>query len=59
MLGDRTPRELAREVGQLDNLAAWLKFIENGAAKSFGDSADGVYDLAWMWEELGIAKLRR
>lgn len=56
MLGDRIPRELALEKGGPEQLAAWLKFIENGAAKAAGGSN---HDLVWMWEELGIARLRR
>jgi len=59
MLGDRTPRELARKRREADKLAAWLKFLENGAAKAVGGRAGDTYDLAWIWEELGIAELRR
>lgn len=58
MLGDRAPRELAREKGDRDQLVAWLKFMENGAAKAVTRSPADAYDLAWMWEELGVAELR-
>jgi hypothetical protein len=56
MLGNRTPRELARSM-EIDPLAAWLKVMENGAARTA--SQGEIYDLAWMWHELGIATLRR
>jgi hypothetical protein len=59
MLGNATPRELAKEGGKADELAAWLKFMENGMAKAAPDGAADSYDLSWMWEELGIAALRR
>lgn len=59
MLGNRIPRELAREKGGPDQLVAWLKFMENGAARTVAGSPADTYDLAWMWEELGIAELRR
>jgi hypothetical protein len=56
MLGNRTPRELVRSM-ETDSLAAWLKVMENGAARTA--SKGGTYDFAWMWHELGIATLRR
>ena len=59
MLGNATPRELAKEAGKADELAAWLKFMENGMAKATPSGAGEAYDLSWMWEELGIAALRR
>jgi hypothetical protein len=59
MLGNATPREFAKEAGRADELAAWLKFMENGAAKASPGGAGETYDLSWMWEELGIAALRR
>jgi len=58
-LGNATPRELARDAGRADELVAWLKFMENGAAKAASHGPGEAYDLSWMWEELGIAALRR
>lgn len=58
MLGNATPREVAKNAGRADELAAWLKFMENGMAKA-APAAGESYDLSWMWEELGIAALRR
>jgi hypothetical protein len=60
MLGNATPRELAKEPGRVDELVAWLKFMENGMAKATSDGTGSeTHDLSWMWEELGIAALRR
>ena len=39
--------------------AAWLKFMENGMAKAAPAGTGESHDLTWMWEELGIAALRR
>jgi hypothetical protein len=38
---------------------AWLKLLENGAARQEAVSPMARYDLSWMWTELGIANLRR
>lgn len=59
MLGNATPRELAKEAGRADELAAWLKLMENGAAGASAGGAGEPFDLSWMWDELGIAALRR
>ncbi|KMS50661.1 MULTISPECIES: DUF2384 domain-containing protein [Sphingomonadaceae] len=58
-LGHKTPRALARTKAGRTKVADWLKYIENGAAKS--DAADpmGTYDFTWMWAELGLSDLRR
>jgi hypothetical protein len=40
-------------------VADWLKYIENGAAKSGTADPMGTYDFTWMWEELGLSDLRR
>lgn len=59
MLGNATLRELAKEAGRAEELAAWLKFMENGMAKAAPAGTGESHDLTWMWEELGIAALRR
>lgn len=60
MLGDRTPRALARTKAGRPKVAEWLKYLENGSAKSreTGDPM-ATFDFAWMWQELGIAELRK
>lgn len=55
MLGNVSPRRAAKTAAGRRKLVDWLKFLENGVAK---DTAAG-YDLRWMWDELGIAELRR
>ena len=61
MLGGRTPRACARSKAGRDRLAEWLKFLEreNGrAGRGEGDPMRS-YDFGWIWDELGIADLRR
>ncbi|GAN55825.1 hypothetical protein [Tanticharoenia sakaeratensis] len=59
-LGDVTPRQAARTAAGRENLVAWLKSLENNAAR-VGDGQRGMaaYDFTWMWHELGITKLRK
>lgn len=59
MLGNVSPREAARTNEGREKLIAWLKFIENSNAQQDPSSPMAAYDLGWMWEELGIAHLRR
>ncbi|MFC3698465.1 hypothetical protein ACFOOJ_13605, partial [Sphingobium xenophagum] len=47
------------EVEAAIKVADWLKYIENGAAKSGTADPMGTYDFTWMWEELGLSDLRR
>lgn len=60
MLGDRTPRVLARTKAGRPRVAEWLKYLENGSAKSreTGDPM-ATFDFTWIWQELGIADLRK
>lgn len=41
-------------------MAEWLKYLENGSAKSreTGDPM-ATFDFTWMWQELGMADLRK
>ncbi len=55
MLGNISPRRAAKTAAGRRRLVDWLKFLENGAAQD----ASAGYDLRWMWDELGIAELRR
>jgi len=59
MLGNMTPRRAAKSPKGRDKLVAWLKLLENGAARHASGSAMADCDLTWMWEELGVANLRR
>jgi hypothetical protein len=57
VLGNVTPRQAAKTSKGRQKLVEWLKYLENGATKD--TSPMGGYDLSWMWDELGIAELRR
>jgi hypothetical protein len=57
MLGNITPRAAAKTAKGRKDLFAWLKYLENGIAKD--TTGMSGYDLTWMWDELGIAELRR
>ncbi|MDE2133265.1 MAG: hypothetical protein KGJ49_01545 [Alphaproteobacteria bacterium] len=59
MLGNITPRRAAKTAKGRQKLVDWLKALENGAAREGSGSAMAGYDLRWMWDELGIGKLRR
>jgi hypothetical protein len=59
MLGDVSPRKAARSKKGREKLVAWLKLIENSNARQEAGSPMASYDMSWMWEELGIADLRR
>jgi hypothetical protein len=58
MLGNTTPRRAAKSAKGRKKLVAWLKLLENGAARHGGGSPMADCDLTWMWEELGVANLR-
>ncbi|SKC04719.1 antitoxin Xre/MbcA/ParS toxin-binding domain-containing protein [Sphingopyxis flava] len=58
-LDHKTPRALARTKAGRAKVADWLKYIENGSAKSSAGDPMASYDFTWMWEELGLSELRR
>ncbi|MEC7933381.1 MAG: hypothetical protein VX218_13965, partial [Pseudomonadota bacterium] len=57
-LGNKTPRALARTKAGRAKVADWLKYIENGAAKSGTGEPMATYDFTWMWQELGLIDFR-
>ena len=59
MLGNMTPRRAAKSAKGREKLIAWLKLLENGAARQDVASPMAGCDLSWMWTELGVADLRR
>ena len=60
MLGERTPRALARARVGRAKVAEWLKYLENGSAKSRAmHDPMATFDFTWMWQELGVADLRK
>jgi hypothetical protein len=59
MLGNVSPRKAAKTKKGRERLAGWLKLIENSTVRAEAHSAMASYDLSWMWDELGVADLRR
>lgn len=58
-LGGKSPRVAARTPKGREKVAAWLKSLENHMARQDPGSHMGSYDLGWLWQELGVAALRR
>ena len=59
MLDGKTPRQAVRSKKGREQVVAWLKYLENGAARQARNDPAAAYDLTWMWHELGIADLRK
>jgi hypothetical protein len=59
MLGNVSPRKAAKTKKGRENLVGWLKLIENSTARQAPHSPMASYDVSWMWDELGVADLRR
>ena len=59
MLGNVTPRKAAKTAGSREKLVAWLKRLENQMAHHESSEPMAGYDVAWLWEELGVANLRK
>lgn len=58
-LDHKSPRALARTKAGRTKVADWLKYLENGSARSGVADPMASYDFTWMWEELGLIELRR
>ena len=59
MLGDLTPRKAAKTRDGREKLVDWLKLHGNAAAREEPGSPMASYDMSCLWEELGVADLRR
>jgi hypothetical protein len=59
MLEGKSPRAAVRSKKGRDQVVAWLKYLENSAARRAADDPTAAYDFTWMWEELGITDLRK
>lgn len=59
MLGNTTPRRAAKSAKGREKLVTWLKMLENVVAQQGRESNMAGYDVSWMWEDLGVAGLRR
>jgi hypothetical protein len=58
-LNDMSPREAATTGKGRKILVNWLKGLEKANAQHEPGSPIATYDLSWMWEELGVSKMRR
>ena len=58
-LGNISPRRAARSAKGREKLVAWLKLLENHAAKHEPADPMASYDLSWIWRELDVADLRK
>lgn len=58
MLGNRTPRECARDPKRRAQVIAWLKDLENGEQRQARGSGLPPFDVQWMWQELGLTEER-
>ena len=59
LLGHVAPRECAKSAEGRRKLVAWLKNLENHAAQHDPPDPMAGYDATWLWEELGVAELRK
>ena len=59
VLGGRTPIEAAGTAEGREEVAEWLKGLENHLAHRDDSDPMAGYDTAWMWERLGLQDLRR
>jgi hypothetical protein len=58
-LGGKSPRAAAKTAKGREKVAAWLKTLENHAARRETGDPMASYDIGWMWRELGVEALRR
>ena len=58
-LGDISPHKAAETAKGREKIASWLKFLENRAAPQDPSDPMADYDITWIWEELGVADLRK
>lgn len=58
VLGNRTPRQCARDPKRRAQVIAWLKDIENGEQRQARASGQPPFDVRWMWRELGVEEPR-
>ncbi len=59
LLGDVSPRAAVATVEGRLEVVEWLKLLENHNARQKPGEPMGDYDLSWMWDELGVAPLRK
>lgn len=55
-LGNISPRQAVKTAKGREDVAAWLKYLENGTAHQTDAAAS--FDFSWLWCELGVENLR-
>jgi len=58
MLGDKTPRQCAKNKAGREQVIEWLKYLENNELRRAAGQGQAPYNSSWMWEELKLAKHR-
>ncbi len=58
MLGDKTPRQRAKNKKGREQVIEWLKYLENNELRRSAGQGQEPYDSRWMWEELNLTKYR-
>jgi hypothetical protein len=57
-LGDKTPRQCAKNKKDREKVIEWLKQLENNELRRAADQGQAPYDSRWMWEELKLTEYR-
>lgn len=52
MLNEKTPRECAADPALINDVIAWLKYLESSKKRS----PQSAYDFTWMWDELNLKR---
>jgi hypothetical protein len=59
MLGNVSPRAAARSTRGRQNVATWLKHVENRSRNALNPTDPmATYDFTWLWQELKLERLR-
>ncbi len=59
MLNGKSPRAAVKTAKGKEKVVTWLKILETSEARMRQHKPIGPYDFSWMWQELGIAELRK
>lgn len=57
-LGDKTPRQCARNRKGRELVIEWLKLLENNELRRAAHQGQTPYDSRWMWDELKLGQNR-
>lgn len=58
VLGDKSPRQAVRSKKGRAQVLDWLKGLENTESRRAAAQGQKPYDMAWMWQELGLESYR-